>query len=136
MMLALQKEAETHGLAELTRRQQKALAAVMAAKTVDAGLKVAKVSRKTFYTWLKQEHFKSAYDKARSELLEDALHNLRGHLTAACDTLASLLATHQPSPTRLRAAIEIIGIIVRSDQSIELEKRIAALEAAQLQNRR
>lgn len=65
--------------------------------------------------------------KARAELVSRAAGRLAGSMTAASDTLASLLTDDDPA-IRLKAADKILAHALRAAELVDLEARVSELE--------
>lgn len=111
----------------LTLKQERAITAVLAARTVEAGLETAKVSKTTFYGWRKQPDFAAAYQQARKDIVQRAYALLEKHLGTAAETLAELLKSTDER-TKLRAAIAIIDLHSKHIEAEEIEQRLVLLE--------
>lgn len=112
---------------QLTARQEKTVAAVISAKTVEEGLRQAGVSKGAYYGWVKTPHFSQALQTARRELVENAHRILERSLSEAALTLQRLLSSTDERVQRLAA----IGILEQHNQRMkteELERRLDALE--------
>lgn len=88
------------------------------------------VSHTTINRWLKQEEFRQWVEDARAELVSRTIGRLVDATTGAVATLVELLGPGTPPAVRLGAARTILEMAVRYRESEELEKRLAALEAA------
>ncbi len=112
---------------EICDRQRKALPRILAAPTITEGCKRAKVSRNTFYSWLKEPPFKSEYDKQGRELVEVALRDLQATVPDAVATLRKLLKSGQHA-VKFRAAQLIIENVLKRIEIEDIGSRLAALE--------
>ncbi len=77
----------------LTSRQQAAIPHLVVAKSTKEGCKRARISRKTFYEWLKDPAFTQEVKVQREMVIAEALENLKGAMTTAVETLVTLLGT-------------------------------------------
>lgn len=112
---------------ELTCKQEKTIAAVLSARTIEEGLQTVKVGRTTFYNWLKQPDFAEAYRQARRDVVRRAYSILERHLGQAADTLAELLKSEDERLKRL-AAVNIIELHCKHAEAEEIEERLRTLE--------
>ncbi len=114
----------------LTLKQQKALACLLAEPTIQEAAKAAGVSRQKLYDWLKQPDFKAALDEAKQLLFNDGLSTLKASMTDGIATLRSSLT--DPDATvanRITAATKLIELALRCHEALEVETRLAALES-------
>jgi hypothetical protein len=88
------------------------------------------VGETTIYRRLAEPEFRRHVDEARREMLTRAVGRLADAGTEAADTLRKLLIADSES-VRLGAARSVLELGVKLRESMELEQRIAALEARQ-----
>jgi hypothetical protein len=115
---------------KLTRKQEQAIAALLSEATVSAAADKAGVGEVTLWRWLKLPDFLAAYRGARREVVEKSVAQLQQSSWAAYTTLLRLLGADSESVS-LRAAMGILDHAGRGVELLDLEERIAALEAAQ-----
>jgi hypothetical protein len=121
---------------ELTARQQRAILALLACKSVADAAVQAKVSPRQLFTWLKEPAFEKAYRAAMWEAFGQTLARLTAGATAAVDTLAELCTGAKAEAVRVRAAkailefgvkgvgMEMLGFEIKElEQEIERDKR-------------
>jgi hypothetical protein len=70
-------------LSELTARQRRAVAALVACPTMEEAARSARVGRTTLYTWLKDRTFADAVEQARKEQSRQTLDYLRSCMLRA-----------------------------------------------------
>lgn len=113
----------------LTKRQRRALAALVSEPTVERASVSAGVSRATLYRWLKEPSFDAALTRAQGDVLRESTARLSGLMLASLGELAKVLTESHYPALRLRAA----DICLRHSLAIlnyaELERRLSALEA-------
>jgi len=114
-------------MSELTARQTKVIPFIVSSPTYTEGIEKAKVSRKTFYSWLKQSEFKAELDRQRDEVAAEAFGVLSQSLTKAVETLVGLLDCKDDRLKRLTAK-DIIEHFLKHKEVKEIEERIAAIE--------
>ena len=115
-------------MSELTARQTKVIPFIVSSPTYTEGIEKAKVSRKTFYSWLKQSEFKAELDRQRDEVGAEAFGILSQNLNRAVETLVSLLNSSNERVRRLTAK-NMIEHFLKHKELKDLEGRIAAIEA-------
>jgi hypothetical protein len=74
---------------QLTRRQAKVIPLLLTLP-VEKACERAKIAKPTFYSWLKQDHFRAALRKAQDELFGDAIGRIKSNVSAAVDKLITL----------------------------------------------
>jgi hypothetical protein len=87
----------------------------------------AGVSARTVRRRRRERAFMKQVRKARAELVSGAAGKLAGSMTAASDTLASLLTDDDPA-IRLKAADKILAHALRAAELVDLEARVSELE--------
>jgi hypothetical protein len=112
---------------QLTDRQLKAIAVIVASPTYSEGCKKAKINRTTFYEWLKEPEFKAELDRQRDKITAEAFAILTQNITRAVETLTGLLDTQDNRLKRL-AAKDVIDFIIRHKENEDLEKRLTVIE--------
>jgi lambda repressor-like predicted transcriptional regulator len=115
---------------EVTLKQRKAIAALLATQTVREAAKHAGVAEKTLYQWLAQPAFKRALQDAQTALLDEVLRRLSAGAGLAVDTLRQLTQSGEHESTRLRAAIAWMELVVKYKDVLDFEARLEALESA------
>lgn len=116
---------------ELTARQQRMIAELLAQPTQDAALKAAGVGFTTLKRWRAEPAFVQALDTARRELFQSGYDALLSYQTTNLATLAGLRDGADNENTRLRAAVALEQSLVRRFELLtlgDLERRITALE--------
>lgn len=111
----------------LTNKQLKAIPLVLEARSIVVGVKKARISKTTFYGWLKDPEFKAEFVLQRQELVDLALHELKMATSEAVSVLRGLLNAEGES-VRLRTATAILDNVLKSIEMENLEKRVEALE--------
>jgi hypothetical protein len=116
-----------HG-AKLGRRREDAIAALLTQPTVKAAAAQAGVNEKTLRAWLKQPAFRAQYQAARLAVLEGCVAQLLAAGADAVAKLRELLKSRNPHAAA-RAAIAILAAGAKGVEVMDLEARLAALEA-------
>lgn len=116
---------------EISAKQQKAIAALLAEPTTEAAADAAGVSRTTIFRWMQDASFKRAYDEARARLLENVLTRLQAVAGDAVTCLADVMADpNAGASARVSAARAVLEMALRARAELETEQRIKALEDA------
>ncbi len=137
-MTTVLKMTKDDDLGNLTLKQQRAIVAVLSSRTLEEGLRTAKISRNQWFVWYRKPFFRAELDRRKASLFDDAISRLRVSLTKAVDALEELSEKDVMvnPPTRLKAAIAIIEIVAKADVESDLQRRIEALEQAQVERTR
>lgn len=113
---------------KLTTKQSKAIPVMLGARSYEEGCKAAKISKTTFYDWMRDDAFRSEFERRRDQLAETAFLTIVQNIEKASSTLVALLDAHNERVQRL-SANDIIRHFLRYKELRELEDRIAAIEA-------
>lgn len=87
------------------------------------------VSDRTVRRWLENPGFRAEVNRQRAEMLGQTAGALVDAATEAVATLRGALGAEAES-VRVRAAVAILNALVTVRETVELEERVAALEAA------
>ncbi|GAA3531318.1 hypothetical protein GCM10022419_008040 [Nonomuraea rosea] len=111
--------------------EEAVLVALASGRTVTDAAKAGGVARRTVSRWLADDHtFALRVKELRGELLDRAVGALVDASLEAIATLrCSLHADNEH--VRVRAATAILSAVVTIRESVDLEERLAALEAAE-----
>ena len=117
-----------HGTA-LPRKQEAAIAALLTAATIEHAAEAAGISRATLVRWLRDRDFKRAFDRARRDALDGALHALHGSTLKATRTLVGLLDAENEA-IRLGAVRTLLEFALRSHDDFDIRARLDRIEDA------
>ena len=114
----------------MTAKQQKALAALVRAPTLEAAATAAGVGYSTLRRWLKEDEvFRRAYSEAVAELLEDASIQAKRSLSQALDVLQEVMTDgDENAQARITAARSMLEYGLKLHDAAEVEKRLQELE--------
>ena len=116
-------------MAEISTKQQRAVAALLSERTIGDAAKAASVGERTLARWVAEDaSFQRALQDAQSALIDSTVRNLARLSENATTALEDSLAQHEPTALRLRAATVVLDKVLQYKQLIELEKRVATLE--------
>jgi hypothetical protein len=101
---------------------------IAAGRSIKAAAAEARCGERTAHAWLEEPHYRSFISELRHRMLDEAVGSLVEATNHAVSTLTELLDNDHVN-VRLRAALGIIDAVVRLREYVELERRIAALEA-------
>jgi hypothetical protein len=114
---------------ELTPRQRRAIAALLASRDVKAAAAAASVGERTLYRWLAQDpQFRAALTQAETELIGESTRRLIAGQALALDTLEGLMAGAQRDSDRRLAAAAWLDFVLRWRELTNVEQRLAELE--------
>lgn len=111
----------------LTEKQLRTILIVLESKNISEGVQRAKVSRETFYSWMRNPVFKEEFIRQRKETVELALSALKTSAGEAVEVLRNLLRARHES-VRLRTALGMLDHICKFIQVEDLDRRITELE--------
>ena len=116
--------------AELTTRQRRAIAALLAARNVQAAAKQAAVGERTLHRWLTEPAFTAALRQAEGQALDAAARRLVGLADGAISVVVSVIMAKETGPAvKLRAAGMVLDSLLKLRELATLEARVVALEA-------
>lgn len=115
---------------KLTTPQRRAIAGLLAARSVAAAAEVSNCSERSVYRWLSEnELFQQELAKRETALIDQTLAHLAGELSVDIGTLADLRDDKTVSAsTRLRAALARADLLLRLSELRNVLDRIARLE--------
>lgn len=114
----------------VTLRQRQAIAALLTDGDVSKAATAAGVSRQTMYRWQRDGAFVAALRAAEGDAWRGLARRMAGLGDAAANALRDALAEDQPIAVRLRAVALLTERGPALLEMVDLEARIAALEAA------
>src|SRR3712207_3567015 len=115
----------------LTPKQERALASLLALGEVKAAAKDAGCGETTLWRWLKTEAFAQAYRDGRLKVLEASASRLTADSAAASKVLLQIAEDETaPASARVAAARAIIESAVKTVETLDLEPRLKELERA------
>jgi hypothetical protein len=127
----LAQDSAGHG-EKRSRREDAALAALLACPTIELAAEQAGVAGSTLRGWLRDPAFQQRYRAARGQVLTQAVSALQqaaGKAVTVLATIAEDIAA--PPAARVSAAKAILDQAFRGTEVIDLAARIAQLEQAQ-----
>lgn len=113
----------------LTPKQEKALASLLAKGEVRAAAKDSGVGETTLWRWLKETAFAEAYREQRCKLLEAGTAALTSNVSKASKVLLDVAENKDaPASARVAAARAIIEGATKAIETLDLLPRVAELE--------
>lgn len=114
--------------AQMSLKQARLVAALLAGSDVQTAAKTAGVGCSTVHRWLKLPAFQEALADQRDALMRESLASVKNHTGRAVSQLAALLDTPDE---RLRRSVcnDILQHAIKVHELQEVEHRLSALEA-------
>ena len=116
---------------EISPKQRAAIVALLAPtpRGVAGAAEAAGVSETQLHRWLRQPAFRTALAEAQEEALQSATRQLTGLAGHAISVMVAIMADKTNSAgVRLRAATSALELLLRLKETVDFERRIAALE--------
>lgn len=114
---------------KLSPSQQRAIAAMLTARTIGEVAAAAGVSERTINRWQQDPLFRTELTQAEGAAIDGAVRKLIVLQTHAIATVASVMADEtQLASVRLRAAQTVLENVLRLRELRNVEARLAALE--------
>ena len=111
----------------LKQKQLAALPHFIAPRSIEAGCRAAKISKSTFYEWIRDNTFKTELDTLRSQTIDGAVDCLKAGIVGAVEKLMGLLNSKDES-IKLRSAQTAIDYYLKVVNAEQIESRLATLE--------
>ena len=109
-------------------RQDRAILALLAERSIEAAAKSAEVADVTIWRWMQQPEFKSRLRDARRAVVEGAIGRLQAAATQAVETLQRNLTCGTPS-VEVKAAATILDQAIKAIELFDVIERVEQLEA-------
>ena len=98
-----------------TRKQEKAISALLTQPTIEKAALAANIGSRTLYRWLRTPEFKEAFDRARLDAFSQTMARLQQASSPAATILLKVaLDAKTPASVRVRAADSILGHALRA----------------------
>ena len=117
------------------RNQRRALAALLASKTIAEAAAACRLSEKTLYRYLENPDFRQALTQAETGLIDETGRRLLTGQDKALEALEGIIKSGKDTDRRL-AAVAWLDLLLKWRQAETLEARVAALEASAYENLR
>jgi hypothetical protein len=123
-------EPDASGGRGLTRRQEKALEALLNEPTVARAAQLAGVGERTLHSWLRQPVFAAAYRESRRTAFGHAISLTQKYSPMAVGTLVKIMGDEgKPATARVAAATALLRFGREAIELDDLVERLARLEA-------
>jgi hypothetical protein len=114
----------------ITTKQARAIACLLSTRTARDAARAAKVGEKTLYTWLADPAFRVALRSAEADMLATVTRRLSSGQSLALDALETLITKAKHESTRRQAAIDWLNLSLKFIDTVNIDERLTALEAA------
>ncbi len=112
-----------------TSQKETVLAALLAGEPSESAAARAGVSVRTVYRWLQEPEFFAALESGRAAMRQKVLNRLAGQGERAVVILANIMESGgREDNTRRLAAVNILELLERYYNLVNIEKRLVALE--------
>ena len=98
---------------KLTSKQELLIAALLTEPSYAAAAAKAGISETTIYRWLQRAEFRTAYRRARRELIESAIGRIQAATGQAVATLVAVATHGRRDSDRVRASIALLNHALR-----------------------
>lgn len=110
-------------------KKTKALSALITSPTIRDAAASAGIDESTLRRYMKDGSFKIAYDRALSELLQDATRTAHNALCAALEVLKDICMNEdETAQVRVSAARSLIDYALKLRDATTIEERLSKLE--------
>ena len=114
---------------KLGRKQEEVIVGLLSQRSVEDAARVANVTARTVYRWMKEPEFDAAYRKAKRSAFGQSIARLHHLSSAAVSTLGKImLDLTTPPATRVRAADSILDHTAKAIEIEDIEARVSELE--------
>src|SRR5262245_45187324 len=105
------------------------LLALACGATVEAAARQCDLTERTIYRRLKEPEFRAKLQDLRTDMVRRAAGMLTAAASQSVGTLLALQKASVPAPVRLGPAKAVLELGIKVRELVDLETRIAALEA-------
>ncbi|HST19787.1 MAG TPA: hypothetical protein VLR90_01610 [Blastocatellia bacterium] len=118
-------------MAEITAKQEKAIAALIAEQTIRDAAAKSGITEQTLFRWLKDESFNAEYMRARRDAVQQAVARMQSATGEAVETLRAVMNdSNAKGSERVSAAKAIIDFAYKGIDLEDFAARLSAIEAA------
>ena len=124
------------GTTGITRRQRKAINAILTYPTLLQAAQASGIPYRTLWRWVNEnDAFKKALQEAENQLFEEAMRRLLSMQGTAIDALQQILTDPKCRQSdKLRAVEMALDHVLRLRSAIDLEERLKLLEKKLLES--
>ncbi len=114
----------------LSRKQEKAILALVSSKTVEDAAKVSGIGRTTLFKWLQNDAFQDAYRRARTKIVQQAIAKMQNASGLAVSVLEEIMSDKEALPsTRVNAAKAVLETSLKAVEIEDILRRIERIES-------
>jgi len=118
-------------MAEITAKQEKAIAALIAEQTIRDAAARSGITEQTLFRWLKDKNFNAEYMRARRDAVQQAVARMQSATCEAVETLRAVMNDCKARGSeRVSAAKAIIDFAYKGIDLEDFAARLSAIEAA------
>jgi transposase len=116
-------------MGDLTGKQDKMIASLLEHRTIGEAASAIGVAASTIYRWLQEPDFQEAYQKARHQVVQQAISYLQHTCSEAVEALREvIMCKDTPPSSRVMAARTILDFSLKGIELDDLVSRIEKLE--------
>jgi hypothetical protein len=116
---------------KLSAKQRRMIGALLTSRTIGEACKTVGITRTTLARWHNSPMFQAALTQAEDAVMGEAGRQLLSGITSALSTLDDVRQKGKMDSDRRQAAESWVSFALRWREKLDIEKRIAALEAVQ-----
>ena len=114
---------------KLGRKKEAAILALLSQRNVQEAARVAGISERTLYRWMREPDFDAAYRAARRAAFSQSTARLQQMSSPAVTTLGKIMVdASAPAASRVRAADIVLNHAAQAIEIEDLEARVAEVE--------
>jgi hypothetical protein len=121
-------------MADWNARQQRVAVLLASGSTIRSAAAETSTGERTIHGWLDSPAYRAFVAGTRDQILAETIGRLTQAASRAASVLESLLGSENEQ-VRLRAALGVIDVMVRTREHGELAARVAELERRVIENR-
>ena len=114
---------------KITRKQEEAIVALLAQRSIEEAARVAGVGARTLYRWMGEPEFDAAYRTAKRTAFRQSVARLQQASSAAVSTLLKVMVDPgTPASTKVRVADSVLDHSAKAIEIEDIEARLTELE--------
>src|ERR1700731_4716976 len=120
---------KTTKVARFGRRTGIAISALLTSRTMEEASELAEIPASTLRRWRSQPEFAQRLCTAQGEIIAGVVNELREVAADAAQVLGEIARDSSvKSPSRVRACVAIISLLIRTHETEVIETRLTRLE--------
>jgi hypothetical protein len=114
---------------KFSRKQEQAIAALLAEPTIEKAARAAGIGFATLRRWLQNDDFQERYRQAKKQTLDAVMSHLQLIAGEAVETLREVAVNREaPASSRVAASRAILETAMKVVEAEEIERRLIELE--------